>query len=34
MEQDELGLWRAPGGALIGWFHDPDRNVLSITQLP
>ena len=34
MEQDQDGLWHAPGGALIGWFKDPDGNVLSITQLP
>lgn len=34
MEQDELGLWRAPSGAHIAWFHDPDGNVLSITQMP
>lgn len=34
MEQDELGLWRAPGGALVAWFCDPDGNALSITQLP
>jgi catechol 2,3-dioxygenase-like lactoylglutathione lyase family enzyme len=34
LEQDEDGLWRAPGGALIGWFKDPDGNVLSIAQLP
>jgi catechol 2,3-dioxygenase-like lactoylglutathione lyase family enzyme len=34
LEQDEEGLWRAPGGALIGWFKDPDGNVLSISQLP
>jgi catechol 2,3-dioxygenase-like lactoylglutathione lyase family enzyme len=34
MLQDEDGLWQAPGGALIGWFKDPDGNTLSITQLP
>lgn len=34
MSQDEDGLWRAPGGAVIGWFKDPDGNILSITQLP
>jgi len=32
MEQDELGVWRAPGGALVAWFKDPDGNVLSLTQ--
>lgn len=34
MEQDELGLWSAPGGARVAWFRDPDGNVLSITQMP
>jgi catechol 2,3-dioxygenase-like lactoylglutathione lyase family enzyme len=33
LEQDKDDLWRAPGGALIGWFKDPDGNVLSISQL-
>jgi hypothetical protein len=33
MEQDELGVWTAPGGvARIAWFKDPDGNVLSISQ--
>ena len=26
------GIWTAPGGARIAWFHDPDKNVLSLTQ--
>ena len=34
LAQDDDGLWHAPGGALVGWFKDPDGNVLSITQLP
>jgi catechol 2,3-dioxygenase-like lactoylglutathione lyase family enzyme len=34
MEQDELGVWRAPGGARVAWFRDPDGNVISITQMP
>ncbi|HXR37962.1 MAG TPA: VOC family protein [Terracidiphilus sp.] len=29
---DALGIWTAPGGARIAWFHDPDGNVLSVTQ--
>jgi catechol 2,3-dioxygenase-like lactoylglutathione lyase family enzyme len=29
---DELGVWNA-GSGLIAWFHDPDHNVLSLTQL-
>lgn len=33
-EQDELGIWTAPGGgAQIAWFLDPDGNNLSLTQL-
>jgi catechol 2,3-dioxygenase-like lactoylglutathione lyase family enzyme len=33
MQQDDLGVWTAPSGAQIAWFADPDRNVLSLTQL-
>ncbi|MEJ7798724.1 MAG: VOC family protein [Solirubrobacteraceae bacterium] len=32
IEQDELGIWSAPGGAFVAWFHDPDGNMLSLTQ--
>jgi catechol 2,3-dioxygenase-like lactoylglutathione lyase family enzyme len=32
LEQDELGIWRSPSGARVLWFHDPDGNVLSLTQ--
>ena len=32
LEQDEAGVWTAPGGARIAWFRDPDGNVLSLTQ--
>jgi catechol 2,3-dioxygenase-like lactoylglutathione lyase family enzyme len=32
--QDESGLWQAPGGAKVGWFKDPDGNVLSMHQAP
>jgi len=31
-DSDPLGIWTAPGGARIVWFHDPDGNVLSLTQ--
>jgi catechol 2,3-dioxygenase-like lactoylglutathione lyase family enzyme len=31
MEQDEIGIWAAPSGALIAWFKDPDGNTLSLT---
>jgi catechol 2,3-dioxygenase-like lactoylglutathione lyase family enzyme len=32
LPQDQLGIWSAPSGALVAWFYDPDRNVLSLTQ--
>lgn len=32
VEQDELGIWRSPGGARVAWFKDPDGNTLSLTQ--
>jgi catechol 2,3-dioxygenase-like lactoylglutathione lyase family enzyme len=32
MEQDERGVWTAPGGAKIAWFPDPDGNNLSLTE--
>jgi catechol 2,3-dioxygenase-like lactoylglutathione lyase family enzyme len=32
MAQDARGVWSAPGGAKVAWFHDPDGNVLSLTQ--
>jgi catechol 2,3-dioxygenase-like lactoylglutathione lyase family enzyme len=32
MDQDELGIWNAPGGTSVAWFKDPDGNVLSLTQ--
>ena len=32
MELDELGIWTAPGGSRVAWFHDPDGNLLSLTQ--
>jgi catechol 2,3-dioxygenase-like lactoylglutathione lyase family enzyme len=31
--QDAVGIWRAPSGARVAWFRDPDGNVLSLTQL-
>jgi catechol 2,3-dioxygenase-like lactoylglutathione lyase family enzyme len=27
-----LGIWTSPSGARVAWFHDPDKNVLSLTQ--
>ncbi len=32
MDQDDRGIWRAPGGAQVAWFKDPDGNTLSLTQ--
>lgn len=33
LDQDELGIWSAPGGNLVAWFRDPSGNRLSLTQL-
>lgn len=34
VEQDEAGIWSAPGGAVkVAWFKDPDGNALSISQI-
>ena len=32
MDQDSAGVWTTPGGDRVAWFHDPDSNVLSMTQ--
>ncbi|MFT4009092.1 MAG: VOC family protein [Nocardioidaceae bacterium] len=29
-DQDDRGIWTAPSGARIAWFHDPDGNNLSL----
>jgi catechol 2,3-dioxygenase-like lactoylglutathione lyase family enzyme len=34
LQQDDAGVWTAPGGAQVAWFLDPDGNTLSISQLP
>jgi predicted enzyme related to lactoylglutathione lyase len=31
---DPHGIWNSPSGARVAWFHDPDGNVLSITEFP
>lgn len=31
-DQDARGIWKAPDGARVAWFHDPDGNTLSVTQ--
>ena len=33
-EQDERGIWNAPGGGRVAWFKDPDGNTLSVSQHP
>ena len=33
LNQDESGVWVAPGGSKIAWFKDPDGNVLSLTEI-
>jgi catechol 2,3-dioxygenase-like lactoylglutathione lyase family enzyme len=30
--QDERGVWTAPDGTKVAWFHDPDLNLISIVQ--
>ena len=30
MDQDDLGIWAAPGGAQVAWFKDPAGNFLSV----
>ena len=32
MEQDEMGVWTAPGGARIAWFKDPEGHILSLKE--
>lgn len=34
IDQDGSGIWNAPGGAQVAWFHDPDGNTLSLTEFP
>jgi catechol 2,3-dioxygenase-like lactoylglutathione lyase family enzyme len=34
LEQDSRGVWRAPSGARVAWFKDPDGNLLSIAEYP
>jgi predicted enzyme related to lactoylglutathione lyase len=33
-EQDEAGVWTAPGGSKVAWFKDPDGNTLSLSTHP
>jgi sulfane dehydrogenase subunit SoxC len=32
--QNAEGVWTAPGGSRIAWFHDPDGNTLSLQEQP
>jgi catechol 2,3-dioxygenase-like lactoylglutathione lyase family enzyme len=32
IEQDDLGIWTAPGGTRVAWFKDPDGNLLSLSD--
>jgi hypothetical protein len=32
MDPEERGVWKAPGGARVARFKDPDGSVLSVTQ--
>ena len=31
-ENEPHGIWKSPSGARVAWFHDPEGNVLSVTQ--
>jgi catechol 2,3-dioxygenase-like lactoylglutathione lyase family enzyme len=32
IEQDDDGVWTAPGGIRVAWFSDPDGNRLSLSE--
>jgi catechol 2,3-dioxygenase-like lactoylglutathione lyase family enzyme len=32
MDEDDAGVWTAPGGTRIAWFKDPDGNTLSLND--
>jgi predicted enzyme related to lactoylglutathione lyase len=34
LDQDTTGIWRAPSGARVAWFKDPDGNLLSVAEYP
>jgi catechol 2,3-dioxygenase-like lactoylglutathione lyase family enzyme len=34
VQDQTLGIWTTPNGDKVGWFKDPDGNVLSIAQHP
>jgi catechol 2,3-dioxygenase-like lactoylglutathione lyase family enzyme len=31
MEQDDLGIWDAPGGTRVAWCRDPDGNTIGLS---
>lgn len=31
-QDQQLGIWTAPGGDRVAWFKDPSGNILSISQ--
>ena len=33
-QQDARGIWTAPDGTKVAWFHDPDLNLLSVVHHP
>jgi len=34
IQDQERGIWSAPGGTKVAWFKDPDGNILGISQHP
>lgn len=32
LQQDDLGIWKAPSGTTVAWFRDPDANLLSVAE--
>jgi catechol 2,3-dioxygenase-like lactoylglutathione lyase family enzyme len=34
LTQSAEGVWRAPSGAAVAWFRDPDGNLLSVAEYP
>lgn len=32
LQDQERGIWTAPGGSKVAWFEDPEGNVLSVSQ--
>ncbi len=34
LQHNEDGLWTGPDGAKVGWFRDPDMNLIGVIQHP